>query len=180
MSSVAVAKMTVEEAAKLPNPAGGYYELRHGELVVMTYAVKRHDVIEDRLQTLLRRLLGDAYYTRVEFSFRPLSDHELWKADVASVSARRWDEVEDLRWLVGSPELVIEVLSPSNTVDEMLDRMATCMEGGAIEFWVVDGNRKQVQVFRKTGSHMSFREGQEIPLAAFGGETLPVNEIFLP
>jgi len=40
---------------------------------------------------------------------------------------------------MGSPELVIEVKSPSNTKDELHDRAMTTLAGdGAVEFWIVD------------------------------------------
>jgi Uma2 family endonuclease len=47
---------------------------------------------------------------------------------------------------MGAPELVIEVLSPSNTVHEINDKMAICMANGCRSFWTVDGKRNRVSV----------------------------------
>jgi Uma2 family endonuclease len=78
--------------------------------------------------------------------------------------------------LLDSPEIVIEVLSPSNTATEMLDKEQICMENGAKEFWVVDIDRRQVKVSTPDGRTVAYKFGQEIPLQ-FAGK-LAVDEIF--
>ena len=75
-------------------------------------------------------------------------------------------------------DLVIEVLSPSNTVDEMNERERICLDHGACEFWVVDQTRKQVKVSTPDGRTITYRSGQQIPLALASGKTLSVDAIF--
>ena len=67
-------------------------------------------------------------------AFRPSSEHEVWVADVGSVSLERDAATDDDEYLVGAPELVIEVLSPSNTVEEINDKMLLCMANGCVCF----------------------------------------------
>ena len=74
----------------------------------------------------------------MEVSFRPFPEHELWAADVAYLSAARFRQADPEDNIQGAPDLVIEVLSPSNTASEMLDRERICLANGAREFWVVD------------------------------------------
>lgn len=76
------------------------------------------------------------------------------------------------------PELVIEVKSPSITKGELVELASLCLANGALEFWVVDLDRISVTVMHRDGSTFVFGVGQAIPLTAFGGETLPVDEIF--
>lgn len=38
-------------------------------------------------------------------------------------------------YLRGAPDLIIEVLSPSNTATEICDKEKLCLENGAREFW---------------------------------------------
>ncbi len=76
----------------------------------------------------------------------------------------------------GAPDLVIEVLSPSNTASEMLDKEQICLDNGAREFWVVDPIRRQVKVSGSDGRAATYKAGQSIPLL-FGG-TLLVDLIF--
>jgi Uma2 family endonuclease len=70
----------------------------------------------------------------------------------------------------------MEVLSPSNTASEMLDKEQTCLENGAREFWVVDPVRKQVKVSGADGYAATYKAGQSIPLL-FGG-MLSLDSIF--
>jgi Uma2 family endonuclease len=126
----------------------------------------------------LERRAGQTYWVQEELAFRPLPEHELWIADIAAVTAARWDATDDDDNLAGSPELVIEVLSPSNTVEEINDRERLCLETGCREFWVVDPKLRQVKVSKPDGLTRTYQAGQAIPLDLFGEGTLPVNEIF--
>jgi hypothetical protein len=64
----------------------------------------------------------------------PLTGYERWVADVAYLSPDRLAAVDPDDNVCGAPDLVIEVLSPSNTVAEMNDRERICLENGAQEF----------------------------------------------
>jgi len=68
------------------------------------------------------------------------------EADVGLTLTERANEVADDEYLMGAPDLVVEVLSPSNTVDEINDKMSICMANGCVSFWVVDPKRKRVSV----------------------------------
>jgi Uma2 family endonuclease len=69
----------------------------------------------------------------------------VWRADVGYVRAER-AEISEFGYLQGAPDLVVEVLSPSNTADEIDDRRTTCMSNGCLSFWVVNDKRKIVSV----------------------------------
>jgi Uma2 family endonuclease len=112
-----------------------------------------------------------------EVPFRALPEYELRAADVAFVSRERWDAADDDDNLYGSPELVIEILSPSNTKAEMREKAALFLSTGAEEFWIVDPNRKNVTVMSRQGGTLIYEQGTRIPLALFGGD-LAVSEIF--
>ncbi len=84
--------------------------------------------------------------------------------------------IQEDGYMEGAPDVVIEVLSPSNTASEMLDREQICLENGAREFWVVDPVRRQVKVSCADGRAATYKAGQSIPLL-FGG-MLPVDSTF--
>ncbi len=171
--------MTVAEYEQIPERNEGfYYELHHGELVKVCFPKARHYKTQWRLRKLLEAPAGDAGIVDIEIAFRPLPEYEVWGADVAFVSKERWERIDPDGYLLGSPELVIEILSPSNTAEEMMDRERTCLEGGCREFWVVDEKRRQVKVTTPDGVTKTYREGQQIPLTLFGGGSLAVSAIF--
>jgi Uma2 family endonuclease len=76
--------------------------------------------------------------------FRPMPDYQVWVADVGCVSLERDNATGDDEYLMGSPELVVEVLSPGDTMYEIQDKMAICMDNGCVSFWLVDPKRKTV------------------------------------
>ena len=65
-----------------------------------------------------------------------------------------------------APDLVIEVLSPSNTMDEVLDRQNICLKNGCIAFWTVDPKRKSVMVTTADGKTITLRFVHEGAAAA--------------
>jgi Uma2 family endonuclease len=144
--AVETALVTVDDFLRLQPPKAGHYELHHGEIILMTAPKWGHQRIQDRVAALLRSRAGDRAYVTKEMSFRPAPEYEVWEADVGLALAERANEVADDEYLMGAPDLAVEVLSPSNTVDEITEKMSICMANGCLSFWVVDPKRKRVSV----------------------------------
>jgi Uma2 family endonuclease len=138
--------VTVEEYLKLPEPQGGHYELHHGEVVLVPPPKRGHHRVQGRIRTVMKALVGDKGVVEIEFGFRPAPEHEVWVADVAFVTAERDAATGDDEYLAGPPDLVVEVLSPGNTADELNDKMAICLENGCASFWIADPKRKRLSV----------------------------------
>jgi len=168
--------LTFEEFQEIPNPPGGRYELHHGELVAVGFPEIPHVRAQWQLRRLLEKAAGDAGVVHTEVPFRPLPEHECWGADVAYMSRARWDSIH--RWLFGVPDLVIEVLSPSNTAAEMLEKEQICLENDAQESWVVNTTRRVIKVSTREGRSTTYKSGEEIPLFFRDGERLKVDDVF--
>lgn len=168
--------MTVEEFAMLPDPPGARLELRHGEPVPVTFPKWDHVDLQDRLRDLCKACFPEKV-VRTEMPFRPFPEYELWAADVGVVSRERWaSAAQGDGWLAGCPELVIEVASPSNSVDELDDRERTALVGGAEQFWVVYFRKQRyVRVTHRNGLIYRYEVGEEIPV---GNGTVAVSDIF--
>ena len=137
---------------------------------------KGHQRTQHRIQRLLNPLVADRYVVHMEMAFRPSPEYEVWVADVGCVSLERDDATGDDEYLMGSPELVVEVLSPSNTMDEINDKMAICMDNGCVSFWVVDPKRKRVSVTEGNITR-HYGEGEAISCSIFTSE-IRVRDIF--
>ncbi|PWU06919.1 MAG: hypothetical protein C5B51_11250 [Terriglobia bacterium] len=169
--------MTVEQFRQLPETGPFYYELRHGEAVPVSRPKLKHILIQEQLHGLLKSAVPEMF-VGVEFPFRALSEYELRVADVAIVSANRIRQTDREDNLRGAPDLVIEVLSPSNTVAEINDKEKLCLENGCKEFWIVDPDLRQVKVSRPDGITTAFHSGHELSLGSFGAGSLRVDDIF--
>jgi Uma2 family endonuclease len=171
--------MTVDEFRRLPEDAGPvYHELRHGELVAVTRPKLKHTLIQARLRDLLKNVAPSGSLVETGLAFRALPELELRVADVAYLEAGRFADADRDDNIRGAPDLVIEVLSPSNTAGEIYDKEKLCIENGAAEFWVVDLDRLQVKVSTPGGHTMTYQSRQEIPLSLFAGAKLAVDAIF--
>src|SRR6266853_5849074 len=112
--------MTFAEFEKLPDdPRGVGYELRHGEVTELAFPTHDHYAIQQQLRDLLADAAGDVGRAYTEFAFRSLPEYEYRKADVVFISDERWKAIPRKGYMQGAPELVIEILSASNTAAEM-------------------------------------------------------------
>jgi Uma2 family endonuclease len=94
------------------------------------------------------------------------------------VSHQRYDQIDPEDNLRGAPELVIEIKSPSNTDRQLRELASLGLANGCTEFWIVDTDDGSVTVIHPDGSILRLHSPQSIPLTAFGGDVLPIAEIF--
>jgi Uma2 family endonuclease len=176
MSTVHAGLVTFEEFENLPDPPGGYYELRHGQVVFMGSRKRVHAIIQQVLLDLLTPRVRTKGFVTIEFPFRPEPEYEAWEADIGFVTKERWENTQD--YLAGAPELVVEVRSPSNTDAEILERQEVCLSNGCVAFWVVDPKRRLVQVTGTDRQTVTYDSSMSVPLPEPIGGTLSVAAIF--
>ncbi|MGA7237345.1 MAG: Uma2 family endonuclease [Bryobacteraceae bacterium] len=169
--------ITVAQYRLLPDDGGAVYELHHGEVVTVSRPKAWHWEMQEHLVGLLKPRLP-RFRVGMEFAFRAIPEFDLRAADVAAVGSDRYAVCDPNDNLHGAPELAIEVKSPSNTKREMQDMASLCLANGCIQFWILDRNTKSVTVIQRDGSRQTFGIGETLSLAAFGGESLSVAEIF--
>jgi len=179
MATISNRLMTIEEFRKLPKDDGPvYHELRHGELVTVTRPKLKHFRLQLHLRDLLKPLAPKGSLVEYEVAFRALPEDDLRVADVAYLCRERWEQADSENYIQGAPDLVVEILSPSNTAAEIYDKEKLCLENGGQEFWVLDVDRCQVKISTPDGHTITYQTGQEIPLPLFGGAKIAVAAIF--
>lgn len=143
----------------------------------MTFPLRAHKTLQRRLRKLLEPLVEPlGFLVDTEYPYRPLPENEVWGADVACVQVDRDRGAE--KWLQGSPELVIEVKSASNTRAELNDKARTTLAGqGSIEFWIVDPERRTIAVHTRLGA-TAYGPGESIAVPIGSGK-LELGSIFL-
>lgn len=165
------------EFERLSHPAEGRYELHHGELTTVAPPKLKHSVVQQKLRDLIQKTAAGIGHTFIELGFRALPEGEFRYADVAWISDKRWSSQNLDRYFQGVPDLVIEVLSPSNTAAEMLDKERLCLENGCQEFWIVDIDRQQVKISTFKKGAVWYGTGDEIPLF-FSAAKFAVDALF--
>ena len=168
--------ITVEQYRQLPDD-GNVYELHQGEVVILSHPKPWHWLLQNLLVDLLKaRLRG--FVVGMEFAFRAIPEFDLRAADVAAIRKERFEAMGLEDNLHGAPELVIEVKSPSNTKRKLEAYASLCLANGCLEFWLVDRDTQSVTVLQRDGNRKTYVPTETLPLAAFGGDSLSVAEIF--
>lgn len=172
-------RMTLEEFFSLPDDAR--VELVDGVLQYkdeapdVSPAQRAHGSVAARILVALGayaapRGLGEVYDSSTGFLLR--CDPPLQRSpDVSFVDASREpggapleDEHEAL-----SPDLAVEVLSPSNTASAMGVKVREYLQCGVRVVWVVDPFERSVAVYDPAGSVRWLREGDDVE----GGDVVP-------
>ena len=107
---------------------------RHGQLVMSPHR-SYHSIYQSRIIRWLNTLLPDGEAMPecpIETNIGTIV------ADVAWASPQKVRRNFDLPSWVESPEIVVEVLSPSNAGEEIRKKREAVFDAGAREFWVCD------------------------------------------
>jgi Uma2 family endonuclease len=145
-------QMTAEELLALPDD-GMRHELLAGELRTMAPTGRRHGRIAAELTTILNqyvkeRRLGEVWGAETGCILARNPD-TVRAADVSFVRRERLGaQLDDQGYWPGAPDLVVEVLSPSDRRGEVAEKVATWLRHGARMVVVVDPRRRTVAVHR--------------------------------
>ncbi len=137
---------TVADYDALPDD-GPRYELIDGELIEMPAPTPLHQMVQVHLLALIyffvtQRGLGRVIGAPldVELSGR------IVQPDVLYISADRIDIITDRR-IVGAPDLVLEVSSPSTKDYDQGDKREVYRMAGVREYWFIDVEKRAATVW---------------------------------
>ena len=176
MTNAATTQITIKEFLELPDPPQGHRELHHGEPVIVPPPKKTHTNVQIRLVKLLGPLVGEAFILGMELPFEA-PENEFWVAGIAIISSERWKEETPDDYLHGAPELVIEVSSPGNTWDELVEKGRVCLNNGCVSFWIVDPKYREVHVTDVNRNTLVYAREMPVPLSPLTG-SISVRDIF--
>ena len=81
----------------------------------------------------------------------------------------------------GAPDLVVEILSPSNTAIEMLIKFNTYKEAGVREYWVLNPIKKDLSVYLFSGENVisrNYKEKELAPVSILDGLEIDLAPVF--
>ncbi len=159
--------MTCEQFFELPEPTGNFsYELHFGELVKVGRPKKRHYDLQRLIRDILLQKLNRARWViDIEMPYGLSPDYDVRAADVGVARRKAWDAVPDDGYLIGSPELVVQVKSRSNRDRRMEADAVTHITHGASAVLLIKPERDQV-VLVTAASRTVYGSGETIDLPA--------------
>ncbi len=149
VATTTTALLTLEEFQNLPDN-GMWQELVEGELIEMPPPDYSHtDTIHALLLSLdaWARQAGGEFKARSEAAFTLCDDPPTVR--VPDLALFRAERVAGLQrgYPTGSPELAIEVVSPSNTVRDLARRVDQYLEFGSLAVLVIDRRQCKVELY---------------------------------
>lgn len=154
--SVEMKKLSYEEYFELPEMRQRY-EIIDGELIMSPSPTPYHQWISDNLVLLLKpfvqsRKLGVVISAPVDVLIHqaPL---RIRQPDLLFLSAKRsgitsGPELRGMQLLKIAPDLVVEILSPSNTRRQIAEKLEDYQRIGVKECWMISPEAHTVEVLR--------------------------------
>ncbi len=173
----------LREIENLPGNEDKWFELIKGVIYEVARAKPLHNAIINLVSTplsshVIAHDLGQVFGDGQNYF---LSSTDEFIPDVSFVSKQRYptlpDEFHD------APDLAVEVLSPSNTHDEMMYKIRSYLRYGSRLVWVVHPQRKIVDVHRLDSAGNLVTQQLDINGTLDGEDVLPgftlaVRDIF--
>jgi Uma2 family endonuclease len=171
---------TYDDLQAMPDD-GHRYELIQGEIFMSPSPRRRHQValmgLYDALRAHLREHpVGDLMLSPFDVKF---SEATVVQPDLFVVRKERLGIMDDA-FCAGPPDLVAEVLSPSNRGYDLIRKAALYLENRVPEYWVLDPDHANLMV-------NVWRDGRYVPEPIVGGIarslilpgfSVPMSEIF--
>ena len=189
MTTVALPLMTVDEFLALPDD-GIDRDLINGRIREYGKSTTRRNFGHTRAEANIARILGNWLATQPEPRGVVVSGEagvRLGRSDATTVGidvAYFSAEVaaatpEDASLIEGAPILAVEILSPSDKQEDILDKVRSYLDAGVCLVWVVEPVFRTVSVFRPGAEPALFSTSQELlGEANLPGLRVAVREIF--
>jgi Uma2 family endonuclease len=164
---------------------GERYELIGGEAYAMSAQNDIHQAISLELSRQFANFLHGkpckaraAPYDVRLFYKEDESDDTVVQPDISVICNEKKRGNEGGR---GAPDLIVEILSPSNTSEELVRKFNLYLEAGVREYWVVAPESKTVQVFlleNDTYRGMVYSASATIPSEVLAGLSVTLTDVF--
>jgi len=142
-------KTTAAEFRSWPED-GKRYELIDGDAYVSPSPSRRHQWFVLELGRLLRNFLeqqpiGEVYVAPFDVD---LDQENVFQPDLLVVLSGHADRLLESH-VLGAPDLVVEVLSPSTTDRDRKQKFRQYAAKGVAEVWLADPNARSIELYRR-------------------------------
>ena len=180
-------KVSYEEFMEIYEKSDLRMEYINGEIVLMTSPSAYHQTVSGNIYMILREYF---HGKKCKVFYAPFDVH-FYKMEIQTPDVMQPDllvacDIEEAanekgRYM-GTPTLVVEILSKSTRSKDMVDKLNTYMTSGVAEFWVVDPMQKTVMVYYfqnyRIESFLVYRMGEKVFSVVFQGLECCVDEVF--
>lgn len=142
-------KLTYQDYLKIPEVPGYRYEILDGMLIKEPSPNVMHQRVSRRLQRILEDYFwnadpeGEIFGAPLDVTFHEIT---VVQPDLFYVSGKQKSIIKDNR-IDGPPTLAVEILSPSNSRKDRLQKMRIYQKAGVQHYWLVDPEEKTLECY---------------------------------
>ncbi|ENH95645.1 hypothetical protein J416_14977 [Gracilibacillus halophilus YIM-C55.5] len=126
---------------------GNRYELVRGQLELMSPApTVTHQMVSFEIQKMISQSCASSYFILYAPIDLILSNKEVRQPDIVLIDRKRMD-ILSKRGIEGTPNMVMEILSPSTLKRDKMDKLETYAYYGIPEYWIVEPEIGFVEVY---------------------------------
>ncbi len=173
---------TYDDYLKLPQD-GRRYEILNGVLLLMPSPRDSHQNAVFEIASYLRTYvklpgLGKVRIAPLDVKLGPKN---VFQPDVLVVLNEHLERLTE-DGVMGAPDLTVEVLSPSTALEDRVDKHREYALAGVREYWIVNPERRSVEVFilagREYRSRGVFSGKDTLPSQVVPNFPVPVEQFF--
>jgi Uma2 family endonuclease len=160
---------------------GMHHEIIEGVLIALPPPKSGHTliahIISKALCAIEKQMGCRALY---EAGYKLTHDPPTWvQPDVSVLSEDRIDQTDPDGYFLGAPELTVEVISPSESANDVVAKAELMLKHGAQAVWVIYPKRKRVEVRLNDGTSRMLGIADKLTLPdLLPGWELPVAKLF--
>ena len=184
--------ITIAEYNKLRENSEGRWEYIDGIVYMTSSPSTKHQRISSRLQARLFNFLEEkeceVFPAPFDIELRTCDDAQGDQSKTTKVVIPDLSVICDKTKLgenkyVGSPELIVEIISPSNQAYDLVKKLNLYMECGVKEYWIVNPLLNTVQIYglNEEGQYRQAEVLKEIGTAhseVLSGFSINIEELF--
>ncbi len=156
-------------------PEGCRVELIGGRFYDMAPPTRAHQIVVQEVAFQLTACVKN-HGSECQLYIAPTGVKLAWdnrtvvEPDIAVSCGKK--KLSDIRYLMGPPDLCVEVLSPSNRDYDMYKKMFLYKECGVKEYWIIDPDSEQVIIylFEKAELAKVYSFNDQVPVGISEGE----------
>jgi Uma2 family endonuclease len=182
MGAEVVTKLTFEQFRQLPDD-GKRYELVRGEVHLTPSPTTKHQIIMQRLAWSLALYLSKKPLGRLLFAPLDvrLSLDTALQPDLLFVANAQAAIIQE-DYIRGTPDLVVEILSPSTAAHDRATKLPLYAEAGVGEMWIIDPQAQTVEILKLQGNkylvEAALAGSRALTSTCFPGWELPLPDLF--
>lgn len=175
-------KFTYHDYKNMPESETKRYELLEGELVLVPSPGEKHQSISRNLAFRLlgfieSNSLGAVYYAPLDV----VLGENVVQPDIIYIS-REKSQIITPAEIRGSPDLVIEILSPATASRDQTFKRTLYARHGVTEYWIVDPDEETIEVMKLGGKGYetvrAYKKGQVLVSPLLSRFRIKLEEIF--